>query len=688
MSLRVVVTGTGLATALGGTARETMRRALLGERAIGRLGLVTDPAFGELVGAEALPDDAVHPAGTWLSRADRLALSAAREALADAGIASGSDVELVVASSVGGMWETQLPLTHAFRDGTRSPGVSREALLCHPVSAPSDRVHELLGPFRSVRTIVSACSSGAVALGIAEGRIVRGEADVVLVGGVDAISLLTLSGFFALRSLDPRGARPFDATRAGLSLGEGAGFVVLETEERARARGARVIVEQAGFAARCEAFHITQPEESGATAEDVMRRALARAGETPRRVGFVSAHGTGTDRNDAMEAGVLARVVPDAHVASQKAQIGHTLAAAGAVETAMTGLALAAGRALPATGVETPMPGVRLADGTEAPTVALSNAFGFGGTDATVVLRTGGGDGRSAPSPPTPLAITHATVVSPHGAWDGPALAAVLSGARGDDVRLPDASRRIDPLSQLTVLLAERVREGVSDDAAVVASSAFGVTDRAAEFSLRVLEKGPRLAPPQEFPSLVPSSPGAYAAIALGLRGVSLSVADLGAGGVAALHAAIEVVRAEHAGEALVVAAECESRLAAELLSPLVSGRAGARGWGGAALRLSPTDGRPHLARVLRAEVVRGEIPTPPEGRFRLVATHETPEVRAFADRHRVQAELLPAELGTHEAGSGIAVAAGAGLVASGGAEIVVVLAPAPDRMGVVWLAR
>jgi 3-oxoacyl-[acyl-carrier-protein] synthase II len=226
----------------------------------------------------------------------------------------------------------------------------------------------------------------------------------MLAGGTEApICLLGLGGFSAMRALatsfndEPeRASRPFDARREGFVIAEGAGVLVLEELEHARRRGARVYAELAGYGANCDAYHMTQPAPEGAGAAECMGLALADAGMQPGEVGYVNAHGTGTPFNDAAETLAIRRVfgayADGLAVSSTKSMTGHTLGAAGTIEAAYTVLALARGVLPPTINLEEPDPACDLdyVPNRARPArvhAALSNSFGFGGTNATVVFR-------------------------------------------------------------------------------------------------------------------------------------------------------------------------------------------------------------------------------------------------------------------------------------------------------------
>ncbi len=247
---------------------------------------------------------------------------------------------------------------------------------------------------------VSACASSAHAIGVAADMIKLGYADVVIAGGSEAAMWpLTYAGFDQIKALSrnndhpERASRPFDAERDGFVLGEGAGLVILESEAHAAKRDAHAYAELAGFGQSCDAHHITEPAPGGEGAQRSMRMAVERAGAAPDEVGYINAHGTATALNDKTETQAIRGVFPSPPpTSSTKSQIGHLLGAAGAVEAAAALMALSEGLLPPTINYRTPDPECDLDVVPNEPRAAgvklvLSNAFGFGGHNATLALR-------------------------------------------------------------------------------------------------------------------------------------------------------------------------------------------------------------------------------------------------------------------------------------------------------------
>jgi 3-oxoacyl-[acyl-carrier-protein] synthase II len=556
------------------------------------------------VGAVDLPTGPGDVAGAW-SRTSAMAASAAGEAMRMARLQAGvARVGLVVGSTTGGMFETErlLATLHGEPEGHRVLG----SMLSHPLTATVDRLDERLGPFARVRTLSSACSSGANAVVVAAAWLLSGEVDAVVAGGTDGLCRLTLSGFNAIAALDAEPCRPFDRRRRGTNLGEGSGFLVLERAETARSRGASPVAELAGWAIGSEGHHITHPAPDGAVVAALIERALGRAGLQARDVDYVNAHGTGTLANDRMEAAALTRALGDevrrVPVSSSKAQIGHTLGAAGAIEAVITALVVARRTLVPTAGLDEPDATIGLVHvphvGREVPSVraALSNAFGFGGMDTVLVFAPAAWErdeiaarpaGRAAASPPADVVVTGASVFASCGLLASEECAALPdqgpphAGAVDPDPLLDAAeARRLDFAARLAAVAVEHAlkeSQGPHEATGVILGSPFGGVDGCAAFMHRIFEKGPRLASPAEFPNLVPSAPVGHVSIYAGLHGPAFGTADLAASGESAVIKAWQLVASGEAPRVVAGSAEPKSVIAERVLSALFDGDAASR---------------------------------------------------------------------------------------------------------------
>lgn len=522
-------------------------------------------------------------AARW-SRSDALAHVAAREALAEARVGGATPIDLVVGGTTGGLFATEGKIAALHRPlqagGDVAAAALREAaadvsLRSHPVSATADRLFETVHRFRRTRTLCSACSSGANAIAIADAWIRAGKADRVLAGGTDALCRLTYIGFNLLQAMDPAPCRPFDAKRMGMNIGEGAAFLVLESEASARARGVTPIAELSGWAIGSEAHHITNPEATGTTAARLMRAALARGGLATADVGYVNLHGTATPHNDRMEGAALADVfgarLPEVFVSSSKGQIGHTLGAAGAIEAAITALALAGREVPPTMGLEEPDPALapmRHVLGAGVPArarAALSSSFGFGGSNTVLALTE---PELFAPPPAGAraarprLVFAASSVLGPEGVDDGAAAARYLGGAPGENTGAaaaealaksldPERARRLDRGAALITAISGRAlaQAGASMPAdatrvGMVCGIAFRREEDFASFLAPVLEKGFRFGKPAVFPNLLLSSPAGHASIYLGLRGAVFTASDVSLSVGAALASSADLLLA------------------------------------------------------------------------------------------------------------------------------------------------
>jgi 3-oxoacyl-[acyl-carrier-protein] synthase II len=403
---RVAVTGLGAVTPLGNDARSTWRAAIAGESGIDWIRSFDASDFPVRVGAEVKDFDPTTVASPKevrkLERNVLLSLGAAKEAMSDAGL-NGFDpmrVGIVFGTAIGGLRGIVEQ-----GDVLRERGPDRVAPSFIPsvlVDAASGQLAISLGIKGPNYAPVSACATGSHAVGEGAEIIKRGDADAVLAGGAEAcMHPLILAGFCAMRGLaaeeehPPRASRPFDATRAGFVMGEGACVLVLEELEAARARGATMYAEVLGYGASNDAHHMAQPEPEATGVAEMMRTALRRAGVEPERVGYINAHGTSTPLGDLAETKAIKDVFgKHAHelaVSSTKSMMGHTFGAAGAVEAMMCVLAIHEGVIPPTINYEHPDPECDLDyvpnEAREAKIdVALSNAMGLGGHNGCVLL--------------------------------------------------------------------------------------------------------------------------------------------------------------------------------------------------------------------------------------------------------------------------------------------------------------
>jgi 3-oxoacyl-[acyl-carrier-protein] synthase II len=403
---RVVVTGLGAVTPLGNSAPETWRAALAGESGIDWIRAFDAGEYPVRVAAEVKDFD---PTGVASPKEQRkldrnvlLALAAGKEAVESAGL-NGFDphrVGIAFGSAIGG-------IAGIMQQGEilRERGYERISPSFIPsvlVDAASGQLAISLGIRGPNYAPVSACATGSHAVGEAAELIKRGDADAMLAGGTEAaIQPIILAGFVAMRGLaaedqnPPHASRPFDATRAGFVMGEGACVLVLEELEAARARGATIYAEVLAYGTSNDAHHMAQPEPEAIGVGEMMRAAIDRAGLKPDDVDYINAHGTSTPLGDAAETKAIKDVFGDhayeLAVSSTKSMMGHCFGAAGAIEAMMCAMALHEGKLPPTINYEHPDPVCDLDyvpnESREAQVeVALSNAMGLGGHNACVLL--------------------------------------------------------------------------------------------------------------------------------------------------------------------------------------------------------------------------------------------------------------------------------------------------------------
>jgi 3-oxoacyl-[acyl-carrier-protein] synthase II len=403
---RVAVTGLGAVTPLGNDVPSTWRAAVAGESGIDWIRAFDASKEPVRVAAEVKDFDATQVASAKevrkLERNVLLSLGAAREALGDSGL-NGFEptrVGIVFGTAIGGVSGVLEQ-----EDVRRERGADRVSPNFLPnvlVDSASGQLAISLGIKGPNYAVVSACATGSHAIGEGAELIKRGDADAVLAGGAEAcMHPLILAGFTAMRGLavenedPPRASRPFDATRAGFVMGEGACVLVLEELEAARARGATVYAEVLGYGASNDGHHMAQPEPEALGVAEMMRVALRRADVAPERVGYVNAHGTSTPLGDLAETKAIKNVFgPHAYdlaVSSTKSMMGHTFGAAGAIEAMMCVLAIHDGVLPPTINLRNPDPECDLDyvpnEAREAKIdVALSNAMGLGGHNGCVLV--------------------------------------------------------------------------------------------------------------------------------------------------------------------------------------------------------------------------------------------------------------------------------------------------------------
>lgn len=406
---RVVITGLGVVASLGHNVNDFWASLLAGKSGVRRISHFDPSDYASQIGAEVLDWDAgQHMDPKDARRNDRytqFGFVASKQAVADSGLdlrnEDGDRVGVMIGSGIGGMhtYESQLRVLDERGPRKVSP-FTIPALIGNMCAGMVAIEYGARGPNFG---LVSACATGSHAIGEAAHAIRRGDADVMIAGGSEAsVTPFAYASFCAMKAMSTRNdepekaSRPFDINRNGFVMGEGAGILVLESLEHAQARGARIYCELAGYAATCDAFHITQPDPEGKGLSLSMSRALKSAGVEPGDIDYINAHGTSTPYNDKFETLAIKKVFGDhatkVPVSSTKSMTGHLLGAAGGIESVISVKTIESGMLAPTINLDDPDPDCDLDyvpnQARQQPVRAvLSNNLGFGGQNASIVFK-------------------------------------------------------------------------------------------------------------------------------------------------------------------------------------------------------------------------------------------------------------------------------------------------------------
>lgn len=398
MSEKVFVTGIGIISAIGNNVQEVMDSVRLSKPGLGFSSYLDSGLKNEIPVAEVKLSDTglsrklfslPSPA---LTRTALLGIIAAKEAVENSNIANIADARtgIISGTSVGGMDRSETFLKEFLSD--KKKGRLRD-IIGHECADSTAKIAEHLGIKDYVTTISTACSSAANAVMIGARLIKNNVLDRVIVGGTDALTVFTLNGFNTLMILDRQACRPFDESRSGLNLGEGAGFLVIESGQYVERNNKKILCEVKGYGNACDAYHQTASSPEGTGAGMAMKKALEVSGLSPADITYINAHGTGTPNNDLSEGKAIENVFGE-HVpyfSSTKAFTGHTLGATGGVEAVLSVLAIQHNLIYPNLNFAKAVPELRIAPVTklindiEVKNV-LSNSFGFGGNNTTLIF--------------------------------------------------------------------------------------------------------------------------------------------------------------------------------------------------------------------------------------------------------------------------------------------------------------
>ena len=529
MSNAVFITGAGIISAIGHNKEEVKQTLLDGKSGVGDIRFLQSehrelPCGEVKLSNEELCDMLNISRDKVCNRTALLGIEAIRQALEQSGVAA-TDAYLVSGTTVGGMDSTE----RHFLDMLECDDHLR-LLATHDADSTTRLMSGYFGiNSRNVFTVSTACSSAANAIIVGANLIRTGKADVVIAGGSEALSLFHLNGFNALMILDPERCRPFDDTRMGLNLGEGAAFVVLESASSIAGRGGKPLAELSGYGNKCDAFHQTASSYEGKGACLAMREALEMAGLAPADIDYVNAHGTGTINNDASESMALKCVFADAMppVSSTKSFTGHTTSASGSIELVISLLALLHNFIPANLGWRNPMPaGIVPALGVTNVSLRhiMCNSFGFGGNDSSLILSRINASEKKEPDEVVPGESSVAFLATACSTPDAPMnnLKEFMSSLE---------SRRLCALlksAMMTSLSALReVRIEVPD--AVIISTSYGMLENSEKFLLQMCKEGEHGLSPTLFMQSTHNTIAGALAVRLHCHGYNITYTQLDA---------------------------------------------------------------------------------------------------------------------------------------------------------------
>ena len=524
--MNIAITGEGIICAIGADKASVLDSLRRKQTGIDTMRYLPSEHHELPVGEVKLSDDEMKSllgidASLEVSRTALMGMLAVRQALEDSGILIPPStfhipqkLVLISGTTVAGMDVTERHFTDL-----RTSDAHLSCLDYHSCGDNTRQIADHFGCFSECTTVSTACSSAANALILGAEMLKAGEADIVVAGGTEALSVFHLNGFNSLMILDKEHCRPFDETRAGLNLGEGAAYVVLESEEHARQRQAAVHAYLTGYGNACDAFHQTASSENGEGAFLAMEEALTMAGLKPTDIDYVNAHGTGTPNNDLSESVALRRVfgsqIPP--VSSTKGFTGHTTSASGSIEAVICLLAMHHGF-LPANlGWHQPMAdGIVPTQGTDDCQLrhVLCNSFGFGGNDSSLVFSASD--------------ISHSSFLIPHSTIKELSRIEITSEDELSEIRdyvKPLEARRMGKLMKASLLSSlKALREaGVDCPDAIITGTALGIWETSEALLLQMKEEGEVMLSPTNFMQSTHNTISSNIAIRLGCHGYNVT---------------------------------------------------------------------------------------------------------------------------------------------------------------------
>lgn len=519
--MKIAITGAGIISAIGNNKEHTLDALREGRSGIGPMRHLQSCHKELPVGEVELTDKELKvkaglDQGLEISRTTLLGIEAVRQALDEAKIKKqeGKKIIFISGTTVAGMDITEKHFNLASSDGIEDYSFIKQ----HECGSSTETIAEHFGVFDECATISTACSSAANAIALGAQMLKEGKTDIVVAGGAEALSLFHLNGFNSLMILDHEQCRPFDSTRQGLNLGEGAGYIVMEREDSAHERGVETLACVSGYGNACDAFHQTASSDNGEGAYLAMTEAIRMAGLEPRDIQYVNAHGTGTPSNDKSESAALRRVFGDTlpSISSTKSATGHTTSASGGIETVICILAMRNG-IIPAN------IGFKSADAECVNPIeeitekqidnVMCNSFGFGGNDTSIIIsRKATDDNKQSPAYEVETAAT-ITIT------DESELAEIR------DYVKPMEARRMGKLAKGAMLSSLKALKtaGIDKPDAIVTATRFGCLDNTERQLLQMKESGEEGTSPTLFMQSTHNTIGSAIAIKLGCHGYNIT---------------------------------------------------------------------------------------------------------------------------------------------------------------------
>jgi len=553
---RCVVTGLGVICAVGNNVEETWKNALNSVSGIHKTTSVdTKNCYADLaaeVNCDSL-DNIESPEEK--DRASKLCIKAANEALKDANLDNFADdqrVAVIIGSCVGGV----ISVEHYHQNGRPAADIPKM-----PIASIASQVAETCGAGGIVTNVANACAAGTISIALACDLIRAGRADVVIAGGADSFAAVPYSGFLSLHALDENGCSPFNHCN-GITLGEGAGIVVVESYEHAQKRGAKQYCEVLGSGVTSDAHHITAPREDGLCLTEAMNRAVKNSGIKKSDIGYLNAHGTGTGKNDNAEINAFGKFFaeenPTISVSSTKVMTGHCLGAAGAIEAVFSIKALTTNTVLPTLHYSAEdsealkakvgqMDFVQNTPKAKELNCVMSNNVAFGGTNASIIFSKQAGDVVKQPAKGKKIAVTGIGIVSPLGNSKQayleavkndvkPSSASVQSTITTDDYKELGIKmafyRKLDNLGQLQTVSGVRalqdanftVTEDNAKDVGIIVGTSEGGLGSTYDFEELIAEQGNANGSAFKFPHTVYNAAGGYLSICSGIKGYGVTI--------------------------------------------------------------------------------------------------------------------------------------------------------------------